>query len=105
MRRITAATVFCLAACGPALAQSTAPAPGSGESIPEKTAPGSATVPDTDVSKKAGSLSEKLNSTNGVIHPEGSVDPSMQKPAPETGTMPVIPAPGSPGGPTGVQPK
>ncbi len=62
-------------------------------------------VPDTDVGTTNGSLSDKLSKTNGVIHPQGTVDPDMQKQAPATGTMPVIPPPGSPGGPTDVQPK
>lgn len=62
-------------------------------------------VPATDVGAANGSLSDKLSNTNGVIHPQGTVDPGMQKQAPAGGTMPVIPPPGSPGGPTDVQPK
>lgn len=92
MKRISVALVLCCIG-GSAQAQSAAP--------------GTA-VPDTDVSRKTGTLSEKLSDTNGVIHPQGSVDPGMQKEAPATGTMPVIPPPGSPGSPggaTGVQPK
>lgn len=75
----------------PAWAQSAAPDPQS--------------APNTDVGNSGGTLSDKLSATNGVIHPEGKVDPGMQKTAPATGTMPVIPPPGSPGGATGVQPK
>jgi hypothetical protein len=33
------------------------------------------------------------------------VDPAMKAPTPETGKMPVIPPPGSPGGDQKVQPK
>ena len=68
---ITLLTGFAL--CGPALAQTAAPAP------------------DTDIAKKNGTLSDKLNATSGVIHPDSQVDPGMQKRAPATGTMPVIP--------------
>jgi hypothetical protein len=49
-------------------------------------------------------LSEKLDKTNGVICPP-SVDPAINAPTPPSGTMPVIPPPGSPGGDPTVQPK
>jgi hypothetical protein len=49
-------------------------------------------------------LSDKLDQGGGVICPP-NVDPKMKAPAPETGTMPVIPPPGSPGGEQNVQPK
>ncbi|WP_158818514.1 hypothetical protein [Methylocapsa sp. S129] len=86
-----------LAAIGTALCNAAAaqPAAPSTSAIPEKVAPG-ADAPNTDLSKRGGSLSDKLNNSNGVIHPEGAVDPKMQKPAPATGTMPVIPPPGAP---------
>jgi hypothetical protein len=91
-----------LAALGAVLCQPAAaiePAPPT-DAIPGKVAPG-ADAPKTDLSKKNGELSDKLNKSNGVIHPEGAVDPAMQKPAPATGSMPVIPPPDS----TGAQPK
>jgi hypothetical protein len=51
------------------------------------------------------SLSDKLEQGGGVICPP-NVDPGMKTPAPpETGKMPVIPPPGSPGGDPKVQPK
>ena len=50
------------------------------------------------------SLSDKLDQGRGVICPP-NVDPGMKTPAPETGKMPVIPPPGSPGGDPKVQPK
>ncbi len=62
-------------------------------------------IPEFDIARKKGDLSHKLNSTGGVIHPEGSVDPGMQKPAPPVGATPVVPPPGSPGGKQDVQPK
>jgi hypothetical protein len=57
--------------------------------------------PPSDSSK---SLSEKLDQSGGVICPP-DVDPGMKAPAPETGKMPVIPPPGSPGGNPQIQPK
>jgi hypothetical protein len=49
-------------------------------------------------------LSEKLDQGSGVICPP-NVDPGIKVPTPETGKMPVIPPPGSPGGDPKVQPK
>ncbi len=49
-------------------------------------------------------LSEQLAQSNGVICPP-PVDPEMRKPAPKTGTMPVIPPPGTPGGNPHIVPK
>jgi hypothetical protein len=49
-------------------------------------------------------LSEKLAQGGGVICPP-NVDPGIKVPAPETGKMPVIPPPGSPGGDPNVKPK
>ena len=62
-------------------------------------------APSSDVSRQDGSLSTKLNATSGVIHPEGSVDPGMQKAPPATGKTPVVPPPGTPGGQPHVVPK
>jgi hypothetical protein len=50
------------------------------------------------------SMSDKLDQGGGVICPP-NVDPGMKTPAPETGKMPVIPPPGSPGGDPNVHPK
>jgi hypothetical protein len=78
-----------LAGCGTALAEDSQ----------------SPTVPQTDVGLAPGSLSSKLDATGGVIHPQGTIDAAIQKPAPAMGSMPVIPPPGSPGGAPGLQPK
>lgn len=51
-----------------------------------------------------GSLSQQLSRSNGVICPP-PIDPAIKKPAPSTGSMPVIPPPGTPGGNPNVQPK
>lgn len=69
-------------------------------SVPEKVDPplGDST-PDT-----TGTLSDKLEDSEGVIKPPAGVDPEMHVPAPQTGSGVVIPPPGSsPSDP--VQPK
>jgi hypothetical protein len=50
-------------------------------------------------------LGDKLAQSDGVLCPPSNVDPAMRAPAPETGKMPVIPPPGSPGGDPSVRPK
>jgi hypothetical protein len=49
-------------------------------------------------------LDQSLNQSNGVICPP-DVDPGGVKTPPTTGSTPVIPPPGSPGGNPNVQPK
>lgn len=58
-------------------------------------------------SPQPGSLSEKLDRSEGVIKPPAGVDPDIQKPAPapNPSLMPVIPPPGEPGGRQDIQPK
>lgn len=34
------------------------------------------------------------SATNGVIKPPTNIDPSIAKPAPRTGNMPIVPPPG-----------
>ncbi len=50
------------------------------------------------------SLSDKLARTDGVICPP-DVGPDIRLKAPDTGTTPVIPPPGTPGGDPTVRPK
>jgi hypothetical protein len=51
-------------------------------------------------------LSERLDRSDGVIRPPSRVDPQMHVTPPATGDkMPIVPAPGSPGGNPNVQPK
>jgi hypothetical protein len=95
MKSIAIGILLTSFAIGMASAQSNAPAQSSNESA----------APDTDIARKKGDLSDKLNSTSGVIHPQGTVDPGMLKPAPDKGATPVIPPPGSPGGNPDVRPK
>jgi hypothetical protein len=55
--------------------------------------------------KKDENLSDHLASSGGVICPPPAVDPAIKAPTPDTGRMPVIKPPGSPGGDQSVQPK
>jgi hypothetical protein len=72
-------------------------------------APGQGTVgKGGDVEEKnppAGSLSDRLARSDGVICPPSQVDPDIRAPTPRGGTMKVIPPPGSPGGDPSIQPK
>ncbi|MBV8567920.1 MAG: hypothetical protein JO273_20930 [Methylobacteriaceae bacterium] len=63
-------------------------------------------IPNTDITGK-GNLSRKLDESGGVIHPKTDVDPKIAKPAPvpDPGSTPVIPPPGTPGGPPGPESK
>lgn len=49
-------------------------------------------------------LGEKLDDTAGVICPP-DVDPAIRAPTPDSGKMPIIPPPGSPGGDPNIRPK
>ena len=66
----------------------------SGPAAAQVPAPERPPAPRTDLDGKPGALSDKLGQTNGVIKPEGDVDPAMRKAPPAAGTMPVI-KPGS----------
>jgi hypothetical protein len=88
MRRpgaVIAATILALAVAGAGSARATPPG--------EKT-PAGAAAPKTDLDNKKGDLSNKLDENNGVVHPQGSVDPGMEKkPPPTAGDTPVIKPP------------
>lgn len=81
------------------------------KTIPEKVAPPDQAIPDP-APGVTGSIPDEpigktLGRTDGVLKPPGNVDPNIHvpAPAPDAGTMPVIPPPGSPGNPSPVQPK
>jgi hypothetical protein len=82
----------------PARASNCAPT----QSVPQQgtIAPGGATT-----GQHAEPLSDKLARSDGVLCPPAGVDPEIRAPAPESGTMRVIPPPGSPGGDPTVRPK
>ena len=50
-------------------------------------------------------LSERLNQSGGVIRPYENTAPDIAIRPADTGTTPVIPPPGSPGGNQAIQPK
>ncbi len=91
---------LCLVAAGPLVAS--AAGPGS-SAAPDQNALGQF---DAQGRKSDQNLSERLDRSGGVIHPPGNVDPEMHVAPPTTGDkMPVVPAPGSPGGDPNVKPK
>lgn len=81
------------------------------KTIPEKIAPPDQAIPEPAPGASGAvpgePLGKTLDRTDGVLTPPGNVDPNIHvpAPAPDAGTMPVIPPPGSPGNPSPVQPK
>jgi len=82
------------------------------KTIPEKVAPPDQAIPEPTPPGVTGSIPDEpigktLGRTDGVLTPPGNVDPDIHvpAPAPDAGTTPVIPPPGSPGNPSPVQPK
>jgi hypothetical protein len=66
------------------------------------------TIPEkVDSTGSTGTLSDKLEKSEGVIRPSGNIDPgiTVRPPVPNPGTTPVITPPGEPGGNQRVQPK
>jgi hypothetical protein len=59
----------------------------------------------TTTDPQAEPLTDKLARSDGVLCPPTGVDPEIRAPTPETGNMPVIPPPGSPGGDPTIRPK
>ncbi len=73
---------------------------------PTQTTPKGNIAPNgTTTGQSQAPLGDKLAKSDGVLCPPPGVDPQMRAPAPETGNMPVIPPPGSPGGDPTVRPK
>jgi hypothetical protein len=96
--RLTVPVALALAAATGAFAQSKPPSRGADQNAPKSDAqPGQ---------QRGKSLSERLDQSGGVIHPPGNVDSGIQVTPPATGDkMPIVPAPGSPGGDPTVKPK
>ena len=107
-----------VALCGAANAQ-TPPAPpahdavqptadrSSGCAPTQTTAQGNIAPEGTTTGQSQAPLGDKLAKSDGVLCPPDNVDPQMHAPAPSagSGSMPVIPPPGSPGGDPSVRPK
>jgi hypothetical protein len=66
---------------------------------------GTKTKDGTTVGQSNEALGDKLAKSDGTLCPPSNVDPEIRAPTPETGKMPVIPPPGSPGGDPTVRPK
>lgn len=122
LMRMKALLMTCLVVACPMIAQ--AQAPPSPATPPQQTAPPNSARqlqncaptqarPDHGTIAPHGSttgqsnepLGDRLARSDGVICPPAGVDPDMRAPTPETGKMPVIPPPGSPGGNQDVRPK
>jgi hypothetical protein len=87
-------------------AQQTAPPPPHNAANCAPMSPdGTNSTEHSTVGRAGGQLGDKLAQSDGVLCPPTNVDPAMRAPAPETGNMPVIPPPGSPGGDPTVRPK
>lgn len=97
-RRLAAALALLGA---PAFAQAPKPAPTP--TTPLDAVPGEIT-PGAKPTAPPRSLSDKLNSSNGVI-PPAEVDPAIEKPAPKTQDPNVLPPPGTSGGALAPQAK
>jgi hypothetical protein len=100
---VVAGLALLLAGSGVSLAP---PLPNKDQS-PGPTAP--QTVPEDPATSGSSTerLSDKLDRSDGVIHPPGGVDPEMTQAPPRVGSksMPVIPPPGSSGSKHGINPK
>jgi len=91
---------LCLAFAWPVVALSAEP---GASAAPDQNAPGQF---DSQARKSDQNLSDRLDRSGGVIHPPGNVDSGIHVAPPATGDkMPVVPAPGSPGGDPNVKPK
>jgi len=115
-RHVQFAAFLCLM-CGVMVASAQSPPPTSTQPDPKACAPGErlelgpngqqppGTTGRGDApSDKVDTPSDKLARTDGVICPP-NLDPEIRTPAPDAGTMRVIPPPGTPGGKSDVRPK
>jgi hypothetical protein len=116
-RHVQFAACLCLM-CGVMAALAQSPPPTSAQPDPKACAPGERLEPSPNgpqppgttgrpvsPSDKLDTPSDKLARTDGVICPPPNLDPEIRTPAPDTGTLRVIPPPGSPGGKSDVRPK
>ncbi|WP_048708412.1 hypothetical protein [Microvirga massiliensis] len=98
-------TISLLTGIAPLQAQTAAPVPANPQTPrSESTGPqdprstGSMNRPDEN-------LSERLDRSDGVIHPPTDIAPDMAIRPPDPGTTRVIPPPGTPGGDPSIEPK
>jgi hypothetical protein len=88
-------------------AQTTPPAPGHATDCTptQSTTQGNIVPKGGTTGQSQEPLGDKLARSEGVLCPPPGVDPAMRAPAPDVGSTPVIPPPGSPGGDPNVRPK
>jgi hypothetical protein len=100
-----ALAAYCLSGAM-ALAQAPAPTPPNASTPDTSTPPDPRQDPRSTGSIRPGeTLSERLDRTDGVIRPAPNIAPNNAIRPPDTGTTPVIPPPGSPGGDPRIIPK
>jgi hypothetical protein len=93
------------AATPPAQTAPSAPDHATGCAPTQTTPQGNIAPKGATVGQAQAPLGDKLAQSDGVLCPPPGVDPAMRAPTPETGTMKVIPPPGSPGGAPTIRPK
>jgi hypothetical protein len=99
--KVSIAVVLALAVASDASGQSSAPSAKSDQNAPSQFDADSTQPPERNQN-----LSDRLDRSSGVIRPPDSVDPEMRvAPPPTADKMPVVPAPGSPGGDQTIKPK
>ncbi len=87
-------------------AQTAPPAPVGGCSPTRPVPPRGTIAPEgSTTGQRAEPLGDKLARSDGVLCPPSGVDPEIRAPTADTGNMPVIPPPGTPGGDPDVRPK
>src|ERR1700694_1296907 len=89
-------------------AQTAPPAVGrANDCAPMQAAPQRGTVAPAGATtgQRAAPLRDELARSHVVLCPPSGADPESRAPTPDTGTTPVIPPPGSPGGDPNVRPK
>jgi hypothetical protein len=120
MKSALALSCFWIVACGAAAAQAPPVAKPSTEIVPPPaSSPGSNGCAQTQPVPSQGTiapeggttgqsrepLGDKLAKSDGVLCPPTGVDPEIRAPTPDSGSMRVIPPPGSPGGDPTMRPK
>ena len=81
---------------------------GSQNCVPTQAVPNGGTIAprgNSTTGQAPETLGDRLAKSDGVLCPPTGIDPGMHTPAPNTGSMQVIPPPGSPGGDPTVRPK
>jgi hypothetical protein len=94
---------LCLLVAGVTLIVGSAFAQASNQT-PNPATPLDSTPPGANQTAPSQNLSEKLNQSNGVIHPK-EVDPAIEKLPPKVGDPNVVAPPGTSGGAPAPQPK